>query len=359
MAREAEIETYPESDIAPGCLHPRYTYELIGHGEAESRFINAKKSGRLHHAWLISGAPGIGKATLAYRMIRYILGGQPLLEGSLDIPASDPVSKRIESLGHGNFMLLRRPYDFKLKRLRTEIPVDDIREMGKFFQGTASEDRSWRVCLVDSADDLNKNSENAILKILEEPPVKTIIILLSSAPGRLLPTIRSRCMHLPLREVPEAEIKPWLRTRLENDGTSVSDDILDAAVKLSRGGPGKAFALARNADTVLTPLTQLIAGLGRGNSTLDHRLATHFSAKSMQAERELFWEALQDVLQAQTRFSVTGEWIGAFKPLPITKTASQWHGLWEKSGEMQIVSNALNMDMKTVLYDMFAGMRAA
>ena len=136
--RKAEIEEYPEADRAPGCPHPRETYDLIGHSEAEKRFLKAQASGRLHHAWLITGAPGVGKATLAYRMMRHILGGQSLLKDSMNIPESDPVAQRVESLGHGNLMLLRRPYDFKLKKIRTEIPVDDVRAMGKFFQGTAA-----------------------------------------------------------------------------------------------------------------------------------------------------------------------------------------------------------------------------
>ena len=129
-----EIEEYPEADRAPGCDHPRNTYDLIGHAEAETLFLQAKASGRLHHAWLITGAPGVGKATFAYRIIRYMLGGTPLLPGSLDIPQTDPIAQQLASLGHGNFMLLRRPYDFKRKKLRSEIPVDNVRELGAFFK---------------------------------------------------------------------------------------------------------------------------------------------------------------------------------------------------------------------------------
>ena len=352
--RKAEIEEYPEADCAPGCPHPRETYDLIGHSDAETRFLKAQASGRLHHAWLITGAPGVGKATLAYRMIRHMLGGKTLLDTSMDIPNSDPVAQRIESLGHGNFMLLRRPYDFKLKKIRTEIPVNDVREMGKFFQGTAAEDKSWRVCLIDAADDLNRNSENAILKILEEPPAKALIILLSSSPGRLLPTIRSRCMHLPLRAVPDAEIAPWLRDRVD-----APDQIIDAAVKLSRGGPGKAIALAQNADTVLKPLTGFLSSLERSHSKMDHVLANSLAAQNAGASRKLFWEALQDVLQAQSTFSITGEWHGAFKPLPVSKSPETWQKLWDKVGEIQHLEAAINMDKKTVMSDTLSAIRSA
>lgn len=352
--RKLEIEEYPEADRAPGCDHPRDTYDLIGHADSEALFLKAKASDRLHHAWLITGAPGVGKATLAYRIIRYMLGGTPLLPGSLDIPQTDPVAQQLASLGHGNFMLLRRPYDFKRKKLRSEIPVDNVRALGAFFQGTAAVDETWRVCLIDSADELNKNSENAILKLLEEPPAKTMIILLSSAPGRLLPTIRSRCIHLPLREVPEAEILPWLKARVE-----VSEDILQAAVKLSRGGPGKAIALAQNSNDVLRPLSQYLKSLDQSQAKVDHLIANNLAAQNASVSRALFWEALQDILRAQSAFSLTGEWSGAFKPLPVAKSASIWAQLWDKVNEMQRVEAAINMDKKTVMLETLANIRAA
>jgi DNA polymerase-3 subunit delta' len=106
----------------------------------------------MHHGWLVTGVPGIGKATLAYRMIRYALGGKPLLPNSLDVPKTDIVSQKLESLGHGNFKLIRIPYDYKTKKLRTEIPVNSIRELSDFFRSTAAEDNALRVCLIDSAD---------------------------------------------------------------------------------------------------------------------------------------------------------------------------------------------------------------
>jgi len=352
--RKAEIEEFPEADCAPGCPHPRETYDLIGHNEAETRFLTAQASGRLHHAWLMTGTSGVGKATLAYRIIRHILGGKSLLKGSMNIPQTDPVAQRIASLGHGNFMLLRRPYDFKTKKLRTEIPVDDVRAMGKFFRGTAAEDKNWRVCLIDSADDLNRNSENAILKLLEEPPEKTLILLLSSSPGRLLPTIRSRCMHLPLREVSDTEITPWLCGQVE-----APDEIIDAAVKLSRGGPGKAIALVQNVDSVLKPLTGFLKSLDRSNTKIDNIISNSLSIQSAIASRQLFWEALQDIMQAQSVFSVTGEWHGAFKPLPVSKAAQTWQKLWEDINQMQRIEAAINMDKKTVMLDMLSKIRAA
>lgn len=350
----AEIETYPEADCAEGCLHPRAVYDLIGHNEAEEKFLQAKLSGRLHHAWLLTGATGIGKATLAYRIIRYMLGGQSLLENSLNIPQSDPVAQRIEALGHGNFVLLRRPYDHKTKKIRTDIPIADVRKLSKFFENTASESETWRVCLIDSADDLNRNSENGILKLLEEPPDKTLFLLLSSAPGRLLPTIRSRCMQLSLRPVPNTQIDDWMRQHV-----SAPDDVIDAAVKLSRGAPGKALSFVRDSDQVLRPLSRFLSSLDRSSRDVDMSLAKSLSAASAANTRALFWDALQDILQAQAVFCATGEWHSAFKPLPVAKSAQAWEQAWERVKENQRVEAAINLDKTAVMFDTLSMIRAA
>lgn len=352
--RQVEIETYPEADCADGCLHPRHVYDLIGHSEAETRFIKARASNRLHHAWLITGAPGIGKATLAYRIVRSMLGGESLLTNSLNIPPEDPVAQRVAALGHGNFVLIRRPYDHKAKRIRQDIPVDDVRNLAKFFQGTAMEGDQWRVCLIDSADELNRNSENAILKLLEEPPVRTLFLLLSSAPGQLLPTIRSRCMTLPLRAVPDADIRDWLKGKVD-----VSDDIISAAVGLSRGAPGKALTLARNADTVLAPLSKYLASLSSVTNSVDMALAKTLAAKANQGTRHLFWEALEDVLHSQAVFTVTGDWAGGFKPLPVSKAPATWTKLKEQVSETHRREKAINLDKTAVMFDTLSAIRAA
>ncbi len=352
MAR-GDPEDIPEADRAPGCLHPRSTYDLIGHQAAEQKFIDARASGRMHHAWLITGPPGVGKATLAYRMIRAVLGGESLLETSLDIPKDDPVSQRVESLGHGDFHLLRRPYDFKTKKLRSEIPVAEARALNEFFSRKPSEG-GWRICLIDSMDEMNKNAENAILKTLEEPPQQAMMILIANVPGRLLPTIRSRCLHLPLRAVPSRDIRPWLSGR-----TKESSEIIDAAVHLSRGGPGKAAALVQNADTVLKPLSRFLASLSDQDARLDQMVANNLSAMNAGPSRTLFWEALQDIVRAQASYVVTGKWEGAFKPLPVRKPAEKWMQQWERICHLQEREGALNMDKKTVMYDALSGIRAA
>lgn len=354
MARRTQLsenEELPQSDVAPGCAHPRHVYDLIGHEQAERRMAEALQSGRMHHAWLLTGPAGVGKATLAYRLIRTILGGQPETPGRLDVPIDDAVAHRVGSLGHGDFMLLRRPYDFKTKKIRTQIPVAETRLLQDFYSRKAAEG-GWRVCLIDTADDMTTEAANGVLKTLEEPPEKALLILLSSEPGRLLPTIRSRCMHLPLREVPLPQIEAWLG----DQGYPAS--LAKIAASLSRGAPGKAHALAENEGSVLRPLQSLMEAFPAGNSQLEHRISDTLASPSNEAARALFWDALSDIVQAQAAYGATGERGASFPPLRLERSPSFWLNLWDKLADMKSAEAGLNMDKKTVMLGALGAMRA-
>lgn len=355
MPRKNDIAVLlPESDRAPGCPHPRETYDLLGHAEAEEKFLRAKNSERLHHAWLLIGPPGIGKSTLAYRMARSLLGGESLMPGSLNIPKSDPVAQRIESRGHGNLFVVNRPWDSKTKKFKQDITIDTIRSIGSFLQGTAAEDKERRVIIIDSADDLNTKAENALLKMLEEPPKRTILILLSSAPGRLLPTIRSRCLTVPLKPVPQDDIRQWLIKQ-----GSGSDDIVNACARLARGGPGKAIALAQNATEVLMPLKRFLDSLGSGRESVDMAIAKSLSPQSSLIARKLFWDVLEDSIQNCAIYSQTGQWEGAFSAPAHTKTAEKWIQAWSHIRDQKTVEAAINTDKTATMLNTLSAIRAA
>lgn len=186
----------PEPDRRAGAPHPRETHVLFGQEAAEAGFLSAHASGRMHHAWLVTGPPGIGKATLVWRIARYLLAGGT--GDSLQMAPEHPVFRQAAALAAPGLFLCRRPWDDKTERLRASITVDEMRTLKGFFQLSAAEG-GWRVAIVDAADEMTPQAANALLKILEEPPEGAVLLLVCHQPARLLPTIRSRCRELACR----------------------------------------------------------------------------------------------------------------------------------------------------------------
>jgi DNA polymerase-3 subunit delta' len=183
----------PEPDRLAEAPHPRETAVLFGQEAAEAAFLAAARDGRVPHGWMITGPRGVGKATLAWRIARYMLAGGR--GDSLAMDLGNPVFRQVAALAAPGLWLCRRPWDEKGKRLRTQITIDEARGLKAFFQMSAAEG-GWRVAIVDAADELNPSAANAILKILEEPPARALLLLVCHQPARLLPTIRSRCRVL-------------------------------------------------------------------------------------------------------------------------------------------------------------------
>jgi DNA polymerase-3 subunit delta' len=231
-----------EAEIA--APHPRETHELFGHRDAESALLNAYKSGRIPHAWLLGGAQGIGKATLAYRMARFVLTHRdPLAAGvqraeTLAIDPNAPAARHIVSGAHGSLLALERTANDK-GVLRTVITVDETRETISFFGSTAAVE-GWRVCIVDTVDELNPNAANALLKILEEPPQQSLFLLISHAPARVLPTILSRCRKLPMRPLATEDVIHAAAQAISRDA---SDPALTEAAAASEGSVAHALTL--------------------------------------------------------------------------------------------------------------------
>ncbi|MFN3724649.1 MAG: DNA polymerase III subunit delta', partial [Paracoccaceae bacterium] len=225
----------PEPDRIEGAPHPRETLRLFGHDDAERAFLSAFTSGRLHHGWLITGPKGVGKATLAWRIARFLLATPPDDGGmfaapppeTMDIPADAPVARRMLQLAEPRLFLLRRGPNDKETALSADLRVDEVRKMKSFFALSAA-DGGRRVAIIDAADDLNTGAANALLKLLEEPPAEVTFLVIAHQPHRLLPTIRSRCRELRLSALPP---EPLARA-LEQAGGAVDPDDVQALGEL-------------------------------------------------------------------------------------------------------------------------------
>lgn len=243
---------------------------LFGHAEAERALLDAYRSGRMHHAWLIGGPAGIGKATLAYRTARFILanpnptGLQVQSATSLVVPSEHPVARRIASQAHPDLLILERTENDS-GNLRTVITVDEVRRTTSFFGSTAGEG-GWRICIVDLADELQQpQAVNALLKIVEEPPSRALFFLVSHSPGRLLPTIRSRCRRLLLRPLSTDHV---LRAAAAASGRALDDADLRDATAIAEGSVARALDLLDREQLQLrAAINDMLAAI----PTPDHR----------------------------------------------------------------------------------------
>ncbi len=217
--------------------HPRDSF-AFEHGEAmDLALFNAYEKGKLHHAWLLTGPQGLGKASFAYRCARFLLGHKrDQVYGPLGMAPDDADVRLVSAQSHPDLLVLER--EVEGGRLKKSISVEAVREIGLFFSKAPSRS-AYRVCIIDSVDDLNLNSANALLKILEEPPTKGVIFLISHSPGRLLPTIRSRCRRLSFVPWTDAQVEAFARARLPD----VGDEDLGRLVRLARGAPGRTLTL--------------------------------------------------------------------------------------------------------------------
>ena len=244
-----------ETDRIEGFAHPRETLRLVGQGAALARAARAIRAGQPPQGWLITGPPGIGKATLAYRIARYMLayGATPGGAEDLSVPEREANALQLAAGAHPGVLVLKRGLNDSGK-LMAETSVNVVRKLGNFF-GMTSGAGGWRIAIVDTADDMNDAAANALLKMLEEPPSRAMLLLLSNVPGRLLPTIRSRCQRLDLRSLDDATLEKELAHLLPDMSAAeraalarLAGGSIGLALQLSSGD---SVALARDADRLL------------------------------------------------------------------------------------------------------------
>ena len=361
-----EIEELPEADRLADFPHPRHTHALFGHKVAESLLAEAFAGGRMHHGWLLAGREGIGKATLAYRLARHALARpeeRDLLGHSLDVSEDAPAARQVAALSHPGLLLLRRPYDSKAKRFAASIPIDEVRRLRSFLGLTAGEG-AWRVVLVDSADELNPSAANALLKSLEEPPARALFLLISSSPGQLLSTIRSRCRRLDLEPLAGAALRQATQAAL----TAADMDAPDAAQwasleRLAEGSVRRALQLATGGGLELSEKVEaILARLPKIDWTALHAFSDTFGSSAREPRFEAFHALLLDALARLMRVRSTGrgdpaELALASQLIPDGRLPA-WAALWETLLRDKADADLLNLERKALILRAIAGLEA-
>lgn len=363
-----------ENDPASPSFGPRNAVDLVGHAEAEQALAQARASGRMPHAWLLTGPRGIGKATLAFRFARAMLAGgkaksppPPSLFGEPEVeaapPSNDlylapehPVFARVASLGHADLTVVERGYDAERKRLRTEIVIDDVRKLNTFFSMTAAEG-GWRIAIVDAADEMNRNAANALLKVLEEPPANSLLILIAHRPGLLLPTVRSRCRRLRLNPLSESQTEEIIAQHNPELDTAERQVL----ARLAEGSPGRGLALAEAGGVDL--YGEFIARMGELSAADAGRLHV-FADRLAQGDGGGFrafgvmldWWLARMIRGAgrgvEPAEVVPGE-AEIMRALLRARGLDQWIAVWENLNQLFDRAESLALDRKQVVLNAF------
>ncbi len=389
--KKSKKEENTEDDLYPP---PRKNPHLSGHLDIEKNLLESFNSGRMHHAWLISGLRGIGKATLAYRFARHILStgegvnndtivkapdlGAGLFgeestpeskeanitdDGALFIAENTPVFQRVASGGHADLFSIELRRDEKTGKLKKVIGVDDVRGIGHFLSMTPAEG-GWRVVVVDSVDELNPNAANALLKVLEEPPSRAILLLVCHNSASLLPTIRSRCIKMQMRPLETSMVaslaKGYIPDLSEKDAARLA--------QLSDGSIGRALALAEAGGLDLwKEMSRLLSSLPKMDVPALHKLAERVSRvgseESYRTVTGLVRWWLEGVILSISgkgpSSTATQEDADMMARIGSQASLDRWFHVWEKINHLVSRADAVNLDRKQVVLDMFLGLENA
>ena len=343
-------------DKIDGVPDPLETRRVVGHDSVLDQLCARYASGKIHHAWLLSGPKGTGKATLAARFAGHVLRNpepESAPEKFVLPPETDAVEGRIISGAHPNLLLMRRPWNERDKKWRSDLTVDEVRRTISFF-GTSSAENGWRVAIVDTADDLNASSANALLKILEEPPANTILLILAHLPGRSLSTIRSRCQRIALKSLKEDQIVEALRAIPMFSDSDESE--LRQAAKLSGGSVRRTILIhTENGVELHERLRAFAEDPGSPDWSAIHKLAGELSPANRNERYRLFLDLTEDYLSQKIRLNVgqASDLSRIECPTDISELAG-WTDVWEKTRHSAEQTDAYNLDRKQVILNLFS-----
>ena len=353
MKKSRDEDGIPESDAFEGAPHPRHVHDFFGHGAQEAALLDSYRSGRLPQAWIIGGAEGIGKATLAWRFTRFLTAHpdpmSPQVQAARDLSVSPnhPASHRIDSMSLGDLALLRREWNDKTKKHFSEIRMDDVRRVLGMFHHAAGEG-GWRVCIVDCAEDLNRSGANALLKIMEEPPPRSLFLLIAHRPGRILPTIRSRSRMLLLEPLSGEDVGRAV-TALGEPWSDFGAEIAAAAAR-SGGSVRQALRfLDRERLDLAEDLDALLARLPEVDWQRVHRLGDRISTAAAVDDFEATVSGIFDWLDSRVRHDA-GQGVAVLAP---------YAEVWEKVADAVRETEALNLDKRPLILSIFADLAAA
>lgn len=362
----------PDPTQVEGAGHPRDTLRLIGQERAEADFLDAFNSGRLHHGWMLTGTRGVGKATLAWRIARFLLTrpvddegglfGAPPPPDTLDSDPDHPVVRRIHAQSEPGVFVLRRGPNDRETALSADIRVDDVRRL-KGFLHLSSVEGGRRVVIVDAADEMNTSAANALLKLLEEPPRGVTFLLVAHQPARLLPTIRSRCRELRLSTLSPAD----MATALTQGGVETDDP--EALAALAGGSVGEAIRLTNLGGLQnYARLVGLMATLPRLDRMQALSLADSVAGKGNEARFDLMLGLADLFLSRLAKAGVAGPPTPEAAPgeaallarlAPDAATALKWAALHQSLGARARHGRAVNLDPAALVMDMVLEITAA
>jgi DNA polymerase-3 subunit delta' len=348
----ADTQELLRYDAVEGWPAPEERAEWLGDVAAERTLLDAYRSGRMHHAWLIGGPKGVGKATLAYRFARFLFAhpdpASPAVAAATDLslPEDHPAFRKVARRAHPNLLVLERPYDARNNRYKSELTVDEIRRTVAFY-GTTSGEAGWRVAIVDPADDMNANAANALLKVLEEPPSRSLFLVVSHAPGRSLPTIRSRCRRLELAPLSDTAIVSAL-TAEADDG---DPDDLALAARLAEGSLRRAILLADGGGiATYRAFAKLLSRLPDIDMSAAHDFADSVTGRGNEDGWTGFVDMTAGWLNRRVRGESEPETGVPLSPAAAAAPLERWAEVWENLRASSALTDEYNLDRKrTVL----------